>query len=265
MFNMRNLLDINNVNSGYDTNQGTEQLYSGLFNSYGIQSPQVGAFSMFRNQVPTVAISGANTGTIGNLTQQAGAGLSQLAKNSLGQTPKPGIGINGYMGLASGALSLGNQIAGNLSVPKIQQQDFNANSKGVLQNMASNFKGYDVGRTNTLSSGLSGALTGASAGRAFGLVGAGIGAAIGGVGSLVSSIFGNSARKRAEERANKIAMGNMNSQNALLDQNQINQELTQQLALGGSLKATYKVGDELDLSQEQLEHLTKLGYEFEYI
>ena len=262
---MTNLLSRSNVNTGYNINQGADQLYSGLLSSYGLQPQQGGAFSMFRNQVPTITIPGANTGNISNITQQAGVGLNQLAKTSLGTTPKPGIGVNGYMGLASGAFNLGTQVANNLSVPKIQQQDFSANSKGVLQNMASNFHGYDVGRTSNLGNTASGALSGASAGMAFGPVGAGVGAAIGGVGSLVGSIFGNSARKRAEEKANKIAWEDMNSQNTMLNQNQISQETANQLALGGSLKATYKVGDELDLSQEQLEHLTKLGYEFEYI
>ena len=224
-FNLSNILNRNNVNTGYNINQGADQLYSGLLSSYGLQPQQGGAFSMFRNQVPTITIPGANTGNISNITQQAGTGLSQLAKNSLvqpskpgiGTTPKPGIGVNGYMGLASGAFNLGTQVANNLSVPKIQQQDFSANSKGVLQNMASNFHGYDVGRTSNLGNTASGALSGASAGMAFGPVGAGVGAAIGGVGSLVGSIFGNSARKRAEEKANKIAWEDMNSQNTMLN------------------------------------------------
>lgn len=155
-------------------------------------------------------------------------------------------GMVGKFGnIASSATGLINTISGNLKTPEIQEQDFSANTKGVLSNKAQNFDGYDLGRTSTGGSALSGAASGASLGSVAGPWGAAIGGVVGGIGGAVSSIFGNKKRKKAEERANRRAVSQMNAQNTAINSNLITQELTQEYALGGSLlspKNIFKCG-----------------------
>ena len=66
-------------------------------------------------------------------------------------------------GVLQGAAGLYGTISDNLSVPKIQEQDFTAGSKQELLSKATDFKGYEMPKTNAVSSGLSGAASGAAA------------------------------------------------------------------------------------------------------
>lgn len=156
------------------------------------------------------------------------------------------------MGAAGGLFQLGNQFFGNMQVPDLPQYDFNALSKGDLFNRADNFSGYDAGRTSVGGNTASGALTGATAGMAFGpigaLVGGGIGALAGGLGSL----FGNRRKKREEDRLNKIAVNQINSQNTAINSNLIHGALSNQLAYGGILPMTSMVNDQLRMNGNNL-------------
>ena len=71
------------------------------------------------------------------------------------QAPQaPGMGLGQIGGVAQGALGLYETISGNLSVPKIQEQDFTSGSKQELLSKATDFKGYEMPKTNAVSSGL---------------------------------------------------------------------------------------------------------------
>lgn len=139
-----------------------------------------------------------------------------------------------------------------MQVPDLPQYDFNALSKEDLFNRADNFSGYDAGRTSVGGNATSGALTGATAGMAFGpigaLVGGGIGALVGGLGSL----FGNRRKKREEDRLNKLAVNQINSQNTAINSNLIHGALSNQLAYGGILPMTSMVNDQLRMNGNNL-------------
>lgn len=151
----------------------------------------------------------------------------------------PSIGISNIAGGVQGAVGLYQTMADNLKVPKIQEQDFTSGSKQELLSKATDFKGYEMPKTNAVSSGLSGAASGAAAGTAIAPgIGTAIGAGVGLVGGAVSSIFGNSKRKRAKRRAEKAAMNNINAQNTELTEDSIYSSLSSQLADGGPMKPT---------------------------
>lgn len=167
-----------------------------------------------------------------NLSQAPTPNIVQPTK-----TPQaPGMDLSQIGGVAQGALGLYETISGNLSVPKIQEKDFTSGSKQELLSKATDFKGYEMPKTNAVSSGLSGAASGAAAGTAIAPgIGTAIGAGVGLVGGVVSSIFGNSKRKRAKRRAERAAMNNINAQNTELTEDSIYSSLSNQLVEGGSL------------------------------
>ena len=148
----------------------------------------------------------------------------------------PAIGLSNIDGGVQGAAGLYQTIADNLSVPKIQEKDFTAGSKQELLSKATDFKGYEMPKTDAVSSGLGGAASGAAVGTAIAPgIGTVIGGAVGAVGGAVSSIFGNSKKKRAKRRAERDAMNNINAQNTELTEDSIYSSLSSQLADGGSL------------------------------
>ena len=91
-------------------------------------------------------------------------------------TQAPAIGVSNIAGAMQGVAGLYGTIAGNLSVPKIQEKDFTSSSKQELLSKATDFKGYEMPKTDAVSSGLGGAASGAAAGTA---IAPGIGTVIG--------------------------------------------------------------------------------------
>ena len=167
-----------------------------------------------------------------NLSQAPTPNISQPMQGA----QAPAIGLSNIAGGVQGVAGLYQTIAGNLSVPKIQEKDFTAGSKQELLSKATDFKGYEMPKTSAVSSGLSGAASGAAAGTAIAPgIGTVIGGAVGLVGGVGSSIFGNSKRKKAKRRAERAAMNNINAQNTELTEDSIYSSLSSQLAEGGSL------------------------------
>lgn len=167
-----------------------------------------------------------------NLTQAPTPNIAQPMQGA----QAPAIGLSNIAGGVQGAVGLYQTMADNLKVPKIQEQDFTSGSKEELLSKATDFKGYEMPKTNAVSSALGGAASGAAAGTAIAPgIGTAIGAGVGLVGGAVSSIFGNSKRKRAKRRAEKAAMNNINAQNTELTEDSIYSSLSSQLADGGSL------------------------------
>jgi hypothetical protein len=193
------------------------------------------AFKMFDLGGPLVIPQSAMPSYMAPATNLSQAPTPNIAQPMQG-AQAPAIGLSNIAGGVQGAVGLYQTIAGNISVPKIQEQDFTSGSKQELLSKATDFKGYEMPKTNAVSSGLSGAASGAAAGTAIAPgIGTAIGAGVGLVGGVVSSIFGNSKRKRAKRRAERAAMNNINAQNAELTEDSIYSNLSNQLANGGSL------------------------------
>lgn len=194
-----------------------------------------GAFKMFYPGGPLVIPQSATPSYMAPATNLSQAPTPNIAQPM--QAPQaPAIGIGNIAGAAQGVAGLYQTISGNLSVPKIQEQDFTSGSKQELLSKATGFKGYEMPKTDAVSSGLGGAASGAAAGTAIAPgIGTVIGGAVGLVGGVASSIFGNSKRKRAKRRAERAAMNNINAQNTELTEDSIYSNLSSQLSNGGSL------------------------------
>ena len=192
-------------------------------------------FKMFYPGGPLVIPQSAMPSYMAPATNLSQAPTPNIAQPMQG-AQAPAIGLSNIAGGVQGVAGLYQTIAGNLSVPKIQEKDFTAGSKQDLLSKATDFKGYEMPKTNAVSSGLSGAASGAAAGTAIAPgIGTAVGAVVGGVGGAVSSIFGNSKRKKAKRRAERAAMDNINAQNTELTEDSIYSSLSSQLADGGSL------------------------------
>ena len=192
-------------------------------------------FKMFYPGGPLVIPQSATPSYMAPATNLSQAPTPNIAQPMAG-AQAPAIGLSNIGGALQGVTGLYGTIAGNLSVPKIQEKDFTSGSKQELLSKATDFKGYEMPKTNAVSSGLGGAASGAAAGTAIAPgIGTAIGAVVGGVGGAVSSIFGNSKRKRAKRRAERDAMNNINAQNTELTEDSIYSSLSSQLADGGSL------------------------------
>ena len=192
-------------------------------------------FKMFNPGGPLVIPQSAMPSYMAPATNLSQAPTPNIAQPTAG-AQAPAIGLSNIGGALQGVTGLYQTIAGNLSVPKIQEKDFTAGSKQELLSKATDFKGYEMPKTNAVSSGLSGAASGAAAGTAIAPgIGTAVGAVVGGVGGAVSSIFGNSKRKKAKRRAERAAMNNINAQNTELTEDSIYSSLSSQLADGGSL------------------------------
>lgn len=192
-------------------------------------------FKMFYPGGPLVIPQSAMPSYMAPATNLSQAPTPNIAQPMPG-AQAPSIGLSNIAGVAQGAVGLYQTIAGNLSVPKIQEKDFTAGSKEELLTKATDFKGYEMPKTDAVSSGLGGAASGAAAGTAIAPgIGTVIGGAVGAVGGAVSSIFGNSKKKRAKRRAERDAINNINAQNTELTEDSIYSSLSSQLADGGSL------------------------------
>ena len=195
-------------------------------------------FKMFYPGGPLVIPQSAMPSYMAPATNLSQAPTPNIAQPMQG-AQAPAIGLSNIAGGVQGVAGLYQTISGNLSVPKIQEQDFTSGSKQELLSKATDFKGYEMPKTNAVSSGLSGAAAGAAAGTAIAPgIGTVIGGAVGAVGGAVSSIFGNSKRKRAKRRAERAAMNNINAQNTELTEDSIYSSLSSQLANGGPVKTT---------------------------
>ena len=183
-------------------------------------------FKMFNLGGPLVIPQSAMPSYMAPATNLNQAPTPNIAQPMQG-AQAPAIGLSSIGGVLQGVTGLYQTIAGNLSVPKIQEQDFTSGSKEELLSKATDFKGYEMPKTNAASSGLSGAASGAAAGTAIAPgIGTAIGAGVGFVGGAVSSIFGNSKRKRAKRRAERDAMNNINAQNTELTDDSIYSSLS---------------------------------------
>lgn len=192
-------------------------------------------FKMFYPGGPLVIPESAKPSYMAPATNLSQAPTPNITQPMAG-AQAPGMDLGHIAGVAQGAVGLYQTIAGNLSVPKIQEKDFTSGSKEELLTKATDFKGYEMPKTNAVSSGLSGAASGAAAGTAIAPgIGTVIGGAVGAVGGAVSSIFGNSKRKKAKRRAERDAINNINAQNTELTEDSIYSSLSSQLADGGSL------------------------------
>ena len=192
-------------------------------------------FKMFYPGGPLVIPQSAMPSYMAPATNLSQAPTPNIAQPMPG-AQAPAIGLSNIAGAMQGVAGLYGTIAGNLSVPKIQEKDFTSGSKQELLSKATDFKGYEMPKTNAVGSGLGGAVSGAAAGTAIAPgIGTAIGAGVGLVGGVVSSIFGNSKRKRAKRRAERAAMNNINAQNTELTEDSIYSSLSSQLADGGSL------------------------------
>lgn len=161
---------------------------------------------------------------------------------------KSGLNIGGAINAIGSGVGLASDIYNNLQVGDINYADMNALTKGDLLSRANNFitqGGYDnqLGRTNVGMSALSSAGKGAAVGSMFGPVGTAVGGLVGAAGGLFSSIFGNSKKARKENEALKKTMNQFSSQNTWLNQQNISNWQSNQLAYGGILPMTQKVGD----------------------
>ena len=192
-------------------------------------------FKMFNPGGPLVIPQSAMPSYMAPATNLSQAPTPNIAQPMQG-AQAPAIGLSSIGGVLQGVTGLYQTMADNLKVPKIQEQDFTSGSKQELLSKATDFKGYEMPKTNAVSSGLGGAASGAAAGTAIAPgIGTAIGAGVGLVGGAVSSIFGNSKRKRAKRRAERAAMNNINAQNTELTEDSIYSNLSSQLADGGSL------------------------------
>ena len=192
-------------------------------------------FKMFNPGGPLVIPQSAKPSYMAPATNLSQAPTPNIAQPMQG-AQAPAIGLSSIGGVLQGVTGLYQTMAGNLSVPKIQEQDFTSGSKQELLSKATDFKGYEMPKTDAVSSSLGGAASGAAAGTAIAPgIGTAIGAGVGLVGGAVSSIFGNSKRKRAKRRAERAAMNNINAQNTELTEDSIYSSLSSQLADGGSL------------------------------
>lgn len=201
-----------------------------------------GAFKMFYPGGPLVIPQSATPAAMADALTPAPPTPNITQPMKIPQAPQAsGMDLSQIGGVAQGALGLYQTISGNLSVPKIQEQDFTSGSKQELLSKATGFKGYEMPKTDVASASLGGAASGAAAGTAIAPgIGTAIGAGVGFVGGVVSSIFGNSKRKRAKRRAERAAMNNINAQNTELTEDSIYSNLSSQLAEGGPLKPTFE-------------------------
>ena len=157
-------------------------------------------FKMFYPGGPLVIPQSAMPSYMAPATNLSQAPTPNIAQPIQG-AQAPAIGISSIAGGVGGAVGLYQTMADNLKVPKIQEQDFTSGSKEELLSKATNFNGYEMPKTDAVSSSLGGAASGAAAGTAIAPgIGTAIGAGVGAVGGAVSSILVIvKKRERSEE------------------------------------------------------------------
>lgn len=159
-------------------------------------------FDGFDSSLLTIPKTGVNvTGgpDLAAITQQGIGKLNGLANASSAAPSIPGGGgAASAMGLASGAISIGTDIASNLKVPKVENQAISAGSNDELMSAFDSYNPIKLGRNSVAGSALKDGMAGASAGMSFGPVGAGIGAGVGLLAGGISAMLGNKARANRE-------------------------------------------------------------------
>ena len=141
--------------------KGNKFNYGGFGGSTIFNTPQVQNIQPIQPQLATVQPNMPSTSQISSMMQQTAAANPIQQASGSGLLGSVG-GVGGAVGIAQGAAGLATQIANNLSVPEIKQEDMTAKSKGDLFTRANEFTnsgGYKVGRTNPLTSGISGLAT----------------------------------------------------------------------------------------------------------
>ena len=234
--------------------KGNKFNYGGFGSSNIFNTPQVQNIQPMQPQLATVQPNMPSTSQISSMMQQTAAANPIQQASGSGLLGSVG-GVGGAVGIAQGAAGLATQIANNLSVPEIKQEDMTAKSKGDLFTRANEFTnsgGYKVGRTNPLTSGISGLATGASAGMALSPMGGLVGGLVGGIGGTISSIFGNNKKKKAERKANRQTINAINGQNLAINEDNINASISQQFNYGGVLPITTDVESQLALNSNNL-------------
>lgn len=163
-----------------------------------------------------------------NFTQQSPTGSNDLPK-SLSNT-----NVGNGLGVASTALELASSGINNLKAPDASDlyDPITAMTKTGLSEEA-NQDIRSAGRINVAENAATGALKGATAGLAFGPWGAVIGGVIGGGWGTATSIIGNNKRESAEQEAAIAKANAVNSQNKLINMNDINAYNRNMAAYGG--------------------------------
>lgn len=182
---------------------------------------------------------------IGKDAAQRGISMAGAAKGG-------GGGGANAMGAISSGIDLSNQIIGNLHAPKINQEDFTTSSKDTLINQASKFSGHATNQTNVGGAALKGVAAGATFGSAVPVIGTAIGAVAGGIIGLGTSLIGNNRKRKKAARADRKAIRDVNAQNSSINQNLVQEHLSQSFAYGGILPATQGVSEQLALNNNNI-------------
>lgn len=134
---------------------------------------------------------------INKITQQ-GVQKLNAAGSKLPQQQTPGPGA--YLGVAQGAMQLGNQAINNLDTSGIGKEVIGVNDISRNDIFNTNVDVAD-NKTNVGGQALSGAMSGAQAGLMFGPLGVGIGAGVGLLAGGISSLVGNNNKEKAANLA----------------------------------------------------------------
>lgn len=201
-------------------------------------------------------VASMRTRMVGNqnfdISQGLGIGKDAAQRGiSMAGAAKGGGGANA-MGAISSGTDLANQIIGNLHAPEIEQEDFTTSSKDALINQASKFSGHASNQTNVGGAALKGVAAGATFGSAVPVIGTAIGAVAGGIIGLGTSLIGNKRKMRKKRRADRKAIRDINAQNSSINQNLIQEHLSQDFAYGGILPATQGVSEQLALNNNNI-------------
>lgn len=197
-------------------------------------------FDGFDNSLLTTPKVGVNvTGgpDLSAITQQGVSKLNGLADASSMTQGIPGGGAASAMGLASGAISIGSDIASNLKVPKVNNTAISAGSNDELMSAFSTYKPIELGRNSVAGSAIKNGMTGASAGMALGPVGAGIGAGVGLLAGGLSAMFGNKARANREAQLKTEQLHNFGAKVNQIEDASDDKFESQYFAQGGPLSS----------------------------
>lgn len=181
-------------------------------------------------------------------TQQGVNNMNDFFNRFLGKDSEGSKGTNWGSVAAQGVGFLGDMF-NNTQVESIQRNDMSASTKEGLMHKASQFKGYNANEANEGKAGLKGLSQGAAIGTkispGWGTL---IGGVVGGLAGLITSGSGNRKRRRKVREANRKTMQEIQTQNTLINQQNIRESLANQYKYGGILGATSLVEKQLALN-----------------
>lgn len=244
--------------SNWQDNLPNQNSNLGMFqNSYSQSGSMPTNSTLFNNTSMQVGMNNAKnfdiTQGLGIGKEAAQRGVANAgASKGIGAAKGGGGGGVNAMGAISSGIDLTNQIIGNLHAPKIEQEDFTTSSKDALINQASKFSGHASNQTNVGGAALKGVAAGATFGSAVPVIGTAIGAVAGGIIGLGTSLIGNKKKMRKKRRADRKAIRDINAQNSSINQNLIQEHLSQDFAYGGILPATQGVSEQLALNNNNI-------------